>query len=135
MQINHNNSSLNFGCIRLKNGGLERLEKEGVKSLKIFNEEQPVCERFSWNLDINSDGYQLYNPSTKQTYSEPFSVKRNFSKGLFIVRMKNGNNNTVAYSVPFPKEKISFLYKTIKNATGIDKMIKILKILEYKTKV
>jgi len=135
MQINKSNQTLNFGCIRLNNGGMERLQKEGLKSLEIFNEAKQSCETFSWHLDINSDGYQLYNPTTKQAYIGPFSVKRNFSKGQFIVRMKNRNNNTVAYSIPFSKEKISFWYKTIRNATGIDKMIKILKILEHKTQV
>ena len=135
MQINNSNPSLNFGCIRVNNGGLERLQKEGLKSLEIFNEAQQTCKRFSWHLNINSDGYQLYNPATKQTYSEPFSVKRNFAKGLFIVRMKNGNNNTVAYSIPFSKENISFWYKSIRNATGIDKMIKILNILERRNHV
>lgn len=135
MQINNSNPSLNFGCIRLKAGGLEHLQKEGTQALEIFNEELHTCEKFLWHLDINSDGYQLYNPTTKQSYNGPFSVKRNFSKGQFIVRMKNGNNNTVAYPVSFSKEKISFWYKTIRNATGIDKMIKILKILERRSQV
>ena len=132
MQINNNHSNLNFGCIRVNAGGMELLQKEGLPAIKILNEEKEPCEKFLWHLDINSNGYQLINPANKQSYSGPFSIRKHFAKGNFSILMKNINNNTVSFSIPCTKEEISSWYKAIKHATGIDKMIKILKILELK---
>lgn len=132
MQINNCNSYHSFGNIYFNNWEMEYLKKENVKCPSILNGEQNSCNDLLWLIDKNSDGYKLINNYNKQIYSEPFSVKKHFGKGKLSILMKNINNNTVSFSIPLSKEDISFWYKNIKNSTGIEKMIKILKVLEFK---
>ena len=125
MQIDKCNSYLNFGNSKFNNWEMERLKKERVATINS-------CENILWCVDKNSEGYKLINNFNKQIYSEPFDVKKHFAKGKLSILMKNINNNTVSFSIPLSKEDISYWYKSIKNSSGIEKIIKILKVLEFK---
>ena len=131
MQI-YNNQSPSFGCVRLRDGGLDYVKKEGLSSIRFLDEVKEGFKNFNWHLDIDSEGYKLTNPINKQTYKAPFKVIKHYSKGKLAILMKNINNHTVSYSIPCTNEEISLLYKAIKNSKGLEKMTKILKVLEHK---
>lgn len=130
MQIN-NNQHVSFGCIRIKNGGLDFLKREGQKSVSMLETAQEACKSYSWHLDINSDGYKLVNPQNKQTYSGPFEAIKHLSKKKLSISMKNINNNTSSYGIDCSsKEEVSSLAREIRKLSGFERMLKILSALE-----
>ena len=129
------NQSPAFGCVRVKAGGAEFVEKEGKEALQILETAQEACKSFGWHLSVDDSGYSLIHPSDSKEYVAPFVPKRRFSVNKLAILMKNKNGNTVSYSILCTcKEEVSKLYKEIRNSKGIEKMLKILRALETKNK-
>ena len=137
MLINNNYSyNQSFKGIKVKDGGIELLKKEGSRALIVVEQAKDECAKYKWHLNINPENYTLTSPSTKKTYNGPFSIKRHVKKNknkpdefTIIVRMNNGNseNYTVCYD---SMEEVQSVYKSVKNSKGIEKMVKLLHILE-----
>lgn len=121
MRINNSYNSLYFGTAGFNNWEREYLKRNGNS-----------CENLLWQIDKNANGYILINNFNKQIYGEPFGVKKHFAKGKLSILMTNTKNNVVVFSIPLSKEEICFWYKKIKNTAGLDKMMKILKVLQLK---
>ena len=137
MLINNNYSyNQSFNGIKVKDGGIELLKKEGSRALLLVEQAKDECAKYKWHININPENYTLTSPSTKKTYTGPFSVKRHVKKNknkpdefTIIVRMNDGNreNYTVSYD---SMEEVQSVYKSVKNSMGIEKMVKLLHILE-----
>lgn len=130
------NNRCSFNGIKVKDGGIDLLRKEGTYALRKVEEAQDSFRKYNWHLNIDSEQYSLTSPTTKKTYFGPFTVKRHVKKNKdkadeyrIIVRM--GNNNMEKYAVNFDSmQEVQNIYKEVKNSKGIDKMIKLLQILE-----
>ena len=137
MYINNNyNKQPSFKCIKIEKGGIELLKKEGTYAISKVEQVKDEFKQYKWHLNINPDSYSLTSPTTKKTYKGPFTIKRRIKKNInkpdeykLIIRMNN--NNREKFSVKFDSiEEVQKTYKSVKTSNGIDKMIKLLEILE-----
>lgn len=127
----YNNLSPSFGCIKIKNGGLNLIKKEGTS--KLFEAAKDACKNYKWHLYLNKDSYEFVNPVNSQTYCGPYKVKRHFIKNKLLINMKNINHRTVTFGINCRNNtEISELYLDLKKRTGFSKMLKILNLLEGK---
>ena len=126
MQI-YNNQSPCFGCIRVKSYDIVRKEGAFIN----LRDAQALCEKFKWHLYIGQNGYEFVNPANSQSYTAPFGLKRHFNKNRLLINMNNANNKKVAFRIECQnRNEINSLYKEIKEAKGLAKMVKILTVLE-----
>lgn len=133
MEIYANNCPTSFGCIRIKSGGAEFINKEGNIATGMLSEIKDQCSRFRWHLDVNSDGYSLTCPTNSKSYKGPFTPKRNWKKHQLLISMKNENDRTVSFPVICrTSAEVSEMYLKIRHSKGFEKMLKILKLLENK---
>ena len=129
-------NSFSFNGIKVKDGGIDLLKKEGTYALSKIEEAQDQFRKYNWHLNIDAEKYSLTSPTTKKTYFGPFSIKRHVKKNKdkddeyrIIVRL--GNNNLEKYTVNYDSmQEVQSIYKEVKNSYGVDKMIKLLQILE-----
>ena len=130
------NNNYSFSGIKVKDGGFDLLKKEGNYALLKVEEAQDKFGKYNWHLNIDSENYSLTSPTTKKTYFGPFTIKRHVKRNKdkadeyrIIVRM--GNKNLEKYAVNYDSmQEVQSIYKEVKNSKGIDKMIKLLQILE-----
>lgn len=123
--------------IVVQNGGMNYIMQEGGESaVARLNLAKEQFSNSQWQLGINENGYSLTSPSTRKTYTGPFSVKKLLKTGAkrehttsLVVRMDK--NNRTKFSVQLPAmSDVSKLYKAIKNSNGLEKMLLILSVLE-----
>lgn len=141
MLINNNYNQQSFGCIKIEKGGIDMLEKEGMHTISKIQQAAYDFSNFKWHLNIRQDSYTLTSPTTKKTYSGPFTVKRHIKKNLnkpdeyrLIIRMND--NNKENYAINFDSmAEVQSAYKSVKTSKGLDKMIKLLEILERGVKL
>ena len=136
MNINHCNQT-NFCGIFYNQTGLKYVEKEnGTDAIAKLQNAQQKFANSKWTMNINENGYTLVSPSTSKTYTGPFSIRKHSKMGALktkvsqlIIRMDASNKSK--YIVNFPDMTgVSKMYKAIKNASGLERMLLILTVLE-----
>ncbi len=133
--ISHN--MVSFKSVVINDDGLNYIKKyDGEKAVKLVTDAKEKYKQSRWKLIINQDGYFLCSPNSYKNYKGPFSVKKqhkkdcnnNYSDKLII---RTGKNNRIHFSIDYPSREAVFdIYKKIKNATGIKKIIMIFELLE-----
>jgi hypothetical protein len=108
MYINHNysNNQPSFQCIRIKDGGIHLLKKEGTYALNKVEQAKDEFRKYNWHLNIDSENYSLTSPTTKKTYFGPFSIKRHIKKNKntpdeFQIIVRMSDNNMAKYAINF----------------------------------
>lgn len=128
-----------FGMLKIKKPeGIEYIIKDSplaLKKLGIIKEE--LSKHKLWDLTVDEDGYKLFNARTKKIYSIPVNPKKVLKDAdnprLFIRTFcpSAKRKNLISFPVYFNTvEEVKATYRNIVHATGIDKMILILKELE-----
>ena len=135
MLINqYSNYNQNFNGINVRSTRM--FEKEGAYAISRLEFLKDKFSKYKWCLNIDSDNYSLTSPTTKKTYKGPFTIKRHVIKKAnrpdeYTVIVRMSDNKQERFSVNFDSPQDAFeAYKGIKKSSGLDKMIKLLEILE-----
>lgn len=135
MEINNNNN-LHFCGLKIKNYDSNILKKEGAYAVQRFNAACEQFKNFHWHLNVEEDVYSLTSPTTSKTYTGPYGIKRHYKKTKqqnpdckLVITMND--KGTQKFSIPYEsQDEMQMAYKAIKRNKGIDKMLKILEVLE-----
>ncbi len=131
-----NKSNLYFGCLKIKNPEANILKKEGAYAQRRFEVAKEQFKNFHWHLNAEEEHYSLTSPTTAKTYMGPYSIKRHYKKpsaksGDYKLVITMNEKGTQKYTIPYEDaSQMQQAYKAIKKNKGIDKMLKILEVLE-----
>ncbi len=126
-----------FYGINLLPGGKEYVAKnEGASGVAALNTAMKEFGDTGWELNVSEQGYSLKSPTTKRTYTGPFSVRKKYKvdennqmSTRIIVRMDE--DNRVRFPILFSdKLDVIKIYRKFKGATGIKQLLILLSVLE-----
>ena len=135
--MNITNGNLSFKSVVIKDGGLNYVRNnDGNEAFQMLTDAESKYKKSNWRLIVDQNGYSLFSPTTCNTYTGPFSIKRhrkvdkeNNVKEQLIIR--TGENNKTKFVIDYPtREAVLSIYKKIKNSTGLSKMLMLFEALE-----
>ena len=134
MDTNYNNS-LSFGSLKLRVPQKIYEAKEGTSSwLKVIQAKNDLAETKFWDLILDEQGYKLEYKNTANIYTIEHKPKRHAPNVLYIRTLNAAHKvkgKITSFKIDFNNmEEVRETYRKITKATGIDKMVMIVKLLE-----